>query len=158
MGVLGRRGRTALVVVALVASLVGCSAPSSVAPGTSRPGSTSQSTPGDTDLPDAATLAPTAATTKLATIRVDVLPAEAVTTLQLIRDGGPFPFPKDGVVFQNRERNLPEQPVGFYHEYTVRTPGAGDRGARRIVAGADGSRFWTTDHYDSFREVIASWS
>jgi ribonuclease T1 len=68
-------------------------------------------------------------------INVYELPREAAETLALIKSGGPFPFRKDGIVFQNRERRLPVKPRGYYTEYTVRTPGRADRGARRIVAG-----------------------
>lgn len=78
-----------------------------------------------------------------------------MTTLELIDEGGPFPYERDGVTFQNREGILPSRPQGFYSEYTVVTPGSKDRGARRIVAGDDGSRFYTDDHYDSFREVVS---
>ncbi|MGV1003469.1 MAG: ribonuclease domain-containing protein [Candidatus Nanopelagicales bacterium] len=100
-------------------------------------------------------LAPDRPTTALPTVTVAALPGEARATLQLINDGGPFPFSKDGTVFGNRESLLPQQKSGFYREYTVITPGSDDRGARRIVAGQDGSRFYTSDHYDSFREVVA---
>lgn len=86
------------------------------------------------------------------------LPREALDTLRLIERGGPYPYRQDGGVFGNRERLLPPRPRGYYREYTVRTPGARDRGARRIVAGGgtpDGSRpvefFYTGDHYRSFR-------
>ena len=83
------------------------------------------------------------------------LPPEAVETLQLIEQGGPFPHRQDGTVFQNRERLLPQRPQGYYREYTVRTPGARDRGARRIVAGGDPPTvfYYTDDHYRSFREI-----
>ncbi len=64
-----------------------------------------------------------------------LLPQEAQATLRLIDAGGPFPYRRDGIVFQNRERLLPEQPRGYYREYTVATPGRKDRGARRIVTG-----------------------
>ena len=100
-------------------------------------------------------LAPAAATTTLGTMTVAELPPEGVDTLRLIKDGGPFPYSKDGVTFQNREGILPQQKSGFYQEYTVETPGSNDRGARRIVTGKDGSRFYTDDHYDSFREVLS---
>ena len=100
-------------------------------------------------------LAPTTATSDLPTVQVSQLPPQAVDTLELIDEGGPFPYDRDGVTFQNRERILPNQPQGFYSEYTVITPGSKDRGARRIVAGDDGSRFYTDDHYDSFREVVS---
>ena len=100
-------------------------------------------------------LAPAEPTTDLPTIPVSDLPPEGMTTLELIESDGPFPYSRDGVTFENRERILPKQPTGFYREYTVPTPGESDRGARRIVTGEDGSRFYTADHYDSFEEVVA---
>ena len=95
-------------------------------------------------------------------IRAADLPAEARQTLELIRRGGPYPHKQDGVVFGNRERLLPLQPRGYYREFTVRTPGARDRGARRLVAGTGSGgdvkttdEFWyTDDHYASFRRVV----
>jgi len=81
------------------------------------------------------------------------LPGEARETISLIRKGGPFPFPRDGVVFGNFEERLPARARGYYREYTVRTPGAKDRGARRIVAGRDGELYYTDDHYNSFRRI-----
>lgn len=85
------------------------------------------------------------------------LPREAVATLEAIERGGPFPYDRDGSVFQNRERLLPEQPRGYYREYTVITPGSRDRGARRIVAGGQPPEtyYYTDDHYRSFRHVEA---
>jgi guanyl-specific ribonuclease Sa len=85
----------------------------------------------------------------------DELPAEAWQTLELIAAGGPFPYDRDGTVFQNRERRLPEQSTGYYREYTVRTPGERDRGARRIVAGGDPPEvyYYTDDHYRTFRRL-----
>jgi ribonuclease T1 len=88
----------------------------------------------------------------------DDLPQEASNTLKLIDEGGPFPYPdNDGVVFDNREGLLPDQPSGYYHEYTVETPGSDDRGARRIVTGgpaeAPTEYFWTDDHYRSFERI-----
>ena len=80
---------------------------------------------------------------------------QAVDTLRLIGLGGPFPFRQDGATFENREGLLPPHPSGWYKEYTVVTPGSADRGARRIVAGTDGGRFYTSDHYASFREVLS---
>lgn len=81
------------------------------------------------------------------------LPAEAATTIALIRAGGPFPYRQDDSVFGNRERQLPERPRGYYHEYTVVTPGARDRGARRIVTGGRPPQVWyySDDHYQSFK-------
>ncbi len=84
----------------------------------------------------------------------DELPPEAQETIQLIDQDGPFPYDKDGTTFGNREGILPDRPHGYYKEYTVITPGSRDRGARRIVAGADGELYYTDDHYDSFREVV----
>lgn len=79
------------------------------------------------------------------------LPSEAHDTLDLIEAGGPFPYPQDGQVFQNREGLLPQQPQGYYHEYTVETPGSDDRGARRIVTGEEYQEdYYTADHYASF--------
>ncbi|WP_457097047.1 ribonuclease domain-containing protein [Lysobacter sp. P5_B9] len=81
------------------------------------------------------------------------LPVEAHAVLQRIAEGGPHPFRQDGSVFQNREHRLPAQPRGYYHEYTVATPGASDRGARRIITGGEPPReYWySDDHYRSFR-------
>ncbi|HKK03296.1 MAG TPA: ribonuclease domain-containing protein [Gammaproteobacteria bacterium] len=83
----------------------------------------------------------------------DWLPAEALHTLALIRRDGPFPHRQDGTVFQNREGRLPARPRGYYREYTVRTPGVGHRGARRIVTGGRPPEvyYYTADHYGSFR-------
>jgi len=88
------------------------------------------------------------------TIAVSQLPQEARETLRLIDQGGPFPYRKDGAVFANRERLLPGKPRGYYREYTVITPGARDRGARRIVGGRDGERYYTADHYRSFQRIV----
>ena len=82
------------------------------------------------------------------------LPPEARETLALIKAGGPFPYARDGVVFNNREGLLPKRERGYYREYTVRTPRAKDRGARRIVAGRGGEFYYTHDHYRSFRRII----
>lgn len=87
------------------------------------------------------------------TICHSVLPTEADNTLQLIKQGGPFPYPEDGEVFQNRESVLPQQPQGYYHEYTVKTPGSSNRGARRIVTGQDGTDYYTSDHYATFDSI-----
>jgi ribonuclease T1 len=85
---------------------------------------------------------------------MSALPVEAQRTVRLIDAGGPFPFRQDGVVFQNRERRLPAAAADSYHEYTVVTPGEGDRGPRRIVAGPAGVLYYTPDHYASFLRVV----
>ena len=87
------------------------------------------------------------------------LPPEARTTHRLILAGGPFPYRKDGTVFGNRERLLPRERRGYYREYTVETPGARNRGARRIVCGgpqrtAPDACWYTSDHYSSFRKIV----
>ena len=85
------------------------------------------------------------------------LPKEAQATLQLIKQGGPFPYDKDGVVFGNYESRLPKQKRGYYHEYTVKTPRARNRGVRRIIAGGNaqtsGEYYYTADHYESFQRI-----
>lgn len=116
--------------------------------GAAGPSATSGSTEGPTGSPS-----PGAAGTGLATVAASALPAEARRTLQLIDQGGPFPYERDGAVFGNVERLLPRQERGWYREYTVRTPGERDRGARRIVAGRDGTCYYTADHYESFAIV-----
>lgn len=90
----------------------------------------------------------------IASVTLDELPPEARETLALIEDGGPFPFERDGITFQNRERLLPSKPRGYYREYTVVTPGENDRGARRIIAGEDGELYYTDDHYASFFWIV----
>ena len=101
-------------------------------------------------MPDAVIAAP---------IALQDLPKEGQDTYQLIRQGGPFQYEKDGVVFGNREKQLPAAKRGFYREYTVKTPGERSRGARRIVCGGEEPRlpkqcFYTQDHYASFREIV----
>jgi ribonuclease T1 len=88
------------------------------------------------------------------TLAVDELPHEGQITLQLIKKNGPFPFRKDGSTFGNRERQLPRQQHGYYKEYTVKTPGANNRGARRIVAGSPGEYYYTGDHYNTFQRIV----
>ena len=92
------------------------------------------------------------------TVSEALLPPEGRATMRLIRLGGPFPNYQDGAVFANRERILPSQPRGFYREYTVRTQGSRDRGARRIVCGGAQPKspeacFYTSDHYASFSRI-----
>lgn len=89
-----------------------------------------------------------------AVIALGELPPEARETLDLIRKGGPFPYARDGIVFGNREGLLPRAPRGSYREYTVRTPGRRDRGARRIVKSENSEFYYTADHYRSFRRIL----
>ena len=81
------------------------------------------------------------------------LSPEAITTLKLIKQGGPFPYRRDGVAFRNFEKRLPIKQRGYYHEYTVKTPGARNRGARRIVCGPPTECYYTGDHYKSFNRI-----
>jgi guanyl-specific ribonuclease Sa len=87
-------------------------------------------------------------------ISVNALPKEARDTLQLIKKGGPFPYKQDNTVFSNREGLLPRQSSGYYHEYTVITPGASNRGTRRVIAGKVGEYYYTSDHYASFKRIV----
>ncbi|WP_245630527.1 ribonuclease domain-containing protein [Granulicoccus phenolivorans] len=92
--------------------------------------------------------------TGLRWIDASALPAQARDTLTLIDRGGPYPYDKDGATFGNFERVLPDQPRGYYREYTVVTPGENDRGARRIVTGNNNKvYFWTDDHYATFARI-----
>lgn len=87
--------------------------------------------------------------------RATDLPAEALATIELIQQGGPFPYRQDGTTFGNREKLLPDEARGYYREYTVPTPGSPDRGARRIVTGGSppSSWYYTDDHYRSFSPI-----
>ena len=94
----------------------------------------------------------------LGVVSLAELPSQARTTYRLIHKGGPFPYDKDGTVFGNRERLLPAHRRGYYREYTVKTPWARDRGARRIVCGGQvvtqpNACYYTSDHYSSFRKI-----
>ncbi|MGW3338422.1 ribonuclease domain-containing protein [Streptomyces sp. NPDC001009] len=122
--------------------LAGCSGPGTVTepPAASRKASPAASAP--------------AWAAGMAAVPESRLPAEARRTLALIHEGGPYPYGRDGIVFGNFEGHLPKHPRGYYHEYTVPTPGSRDRGARRIVTGDGGEFYYTDDHYDSFRAVL----
>jgi ribonuclease T1 len=142
--ILARRARPALIVLTAIV-LAACAAPpASEAPATSRPVAPVRT------LQPLATPAPVDPESGLPVIALAALPPEAAGTVALIDTDGPFPYDQDGAIFENREGLLPTRERGFYREYTVLTPGSDDRGARRIVAGADGEMYWTSDHYDSF--------
>ncbi|MFI6847499.1 ribonuclease [Kitasatospora sp. NBC_00085] len=119
------------------------SAPVSSAPASSAPGPSSP----------AATWVPT--DPALADVCRTKLPSQARDTLGLIAKGGPYPYRSDGIVFENRENRLPRKGSGYYHEFTVVTPGSGDRGTRRVVTGDAGEQYWTADHYGTFQEIDA---
>ncbi|MGC2048200.1 MAG: ribonuclease domain-containing protein [Gallionella sp.] len=89
----------------------------------------------------------------LPVISVAELPAEARNTLRAIKQGGPFAYERDGVVFKNYERMLPKKPSGYYHEYTIKTPGVRNRGTRRIISGGTDEYYFTADHYQTFKRI-----
>ncbi|MER6063870.1 ribonuclease domain-containing protein [Streptomyces sp. NPDC001792] len=92
-----------------------------------------------------------AAASSVGSICYGDLPSQAYDTLDLIDQGGPYPYSQDGTVFSNREGVLPSESYGYYHEYTVITPGSSTRGARRIVTGeAYQEDYYTSDHYATF--------
>ncbi len=134
-------------------------APPSSPPSTARPSATASAPPVAPASPAPSTPArsqanaPPAPPSGLPTIARSDLPREAIETLADIASGGPYDFRKDDSVFHNRERLLPNRKRGHYREYTVVTPGVGHRGARRIVSGADGELYYTSDHYASFEEI-----
>ncbi len=101
---------------------------------------------------------PVVAKTTPETIAVADLPKEAREVLGKIETGGPFRYSRDGIVFGNREHRLPSKPRGYYHEYTVYTPGSHDRGARRVICGGPKTKpdacWYTADHYNSFRRIV----
>jgi ribonuclease T1 len=148
----GRGGRAQqwLLLLAAAVLLVGWwvvgGGPDADAPEPARPDTgTSETDPGTSETDPAS---------GLPVVRLADLPPEAARTLELIDAGGPFPEERDGVTFENREELLPDQPRGYYSEYTVPTPGSDDRGARRIVAGEGGELYWTADHYTSFSRIV----
>ncbi|WP_374773105.1 guanine-specific ribonuclease N1 and T1 [Streptomyces sp. NBC_01310] len=147
----------AVFLCAALAGAVGCGGPkpAPAAASTSTGASASASTGADQGAASSAvpgTVPPWAK--GMATVRADALPPQARDVLALIDKGGPYPYRQDGTVFGNFEKVLPQQKRGYYHEYTVRTPGERDRGARRIVTGAGGEFFYTDDHYETFKAVL----
>ena len=86
-------------------------------------------------------------------VALSTLPPETKETLRLIKQGGPFSYPRDGVVFGNFEKRLPKKQRGYYHEYTVSTPGIHNRGARRIVCGQPIECYYSDDHYETFKLI-----
>ena len=148
-----------IALVALLALALGGSSPAETPnpSGSSRPTSSlvAFATPRATNA--VATPRPSAAldpVSGLLTIRRAALPPEALTTLDRIAAGGPFPYRQDGITYRNLEGILPNRPTGYYREYTVETPGSPDRGAKRIVTGGVGEWYWTADHYASFQRIL----
>ncbi|HEX7906553.1 MAG TPA: ribonuclease [Paraburkholderia sp.] len=145
-------------IVVLSAILGGCGKESSgnvtEASGASASLAPAQPTQGASGTPAASGVQVTGA---LGTVTKAQLPAEAAETLRLIKAGGPFPFGDDGVLFRNSAQLLPKHPRGYYHTYTVRTPGSTDRGQRRIVCGGPrrqtGDCYYTDDYYVSFKRI-----
>lgn len=140
MARLGRRNSTLSVVIAAVVAIAGwwVTQHDGSDPAPDRSGGSSHSAPQDPG--------------SLPTVSLSSLPAEAADTVALIDKGGPFPYPDhDGGTFGNYEGLLPAD--GHYREYTVITPGSSDRGARRIIAGDDGTLYWTEDHYEHFSVI-----
>ncbi|MDQ0707744.1 ribonuclease T1 [Arthrobacter woluwensis] len=90
----------------------------------------------------------------LDTVKESALPAEARRTLELIAKGGPYPYDRDGINFKNFEGVLPKKRGGYYQEFTVPTPGSRDRGERRIIVGSEHEKYYTPDHYKSFRFIL----
>ena len=140
---------TAALVLAVAAVVAGCGGLSAGPDGATPPPSVPVAA---TDVPARPSMG-TDPDSGLPLIAQADLPPQAGETLALIAAGGPFPYPQDGAVFENREGLLPDADRGYYHEYTVETPGSPDRGARRIVVGNQGERYWTDDHYASFWRI-----
>ncbi|MDO8811466.1 MAG: ribonuclease domain-containing protein [Gallionella sp.] len=90
----------------------------------------------------------------LSVIAVANLPAKARDTLRIIKQGGPFAYSRDGTAFKNYEHILPAQPRDYYREYTVKTPGARNRGTRRIISGKLNEYYYTADHYQTFKRIL----
>ncbi len=111
-----------------------------------------------TGLASARTPVEASSGTQPAIVSLSELPRQGRETYERIRQGGPFPYEKDGVVFGNRERLLPQMTRGYWREYTVQTPGSRDRGARRIVCGGPprtpDACYYSSDHYASFRKIV----
>lgn len=104
---------------------------------------------------DGTSVAPISESTQSQSSAVSAQEQALNNTLRLIQQNGPFPYDRDGITFENRERRLPLQPRGYYREYTVDTPGLSHRGPRRIVTGGNPPvvYFYTEDHYNSFRRI-----
>ncbi|MFG2619600.1 ribonuclease domain-containing protein [Streptomyces sp. NPDC048507] len=136
----------ALFLCAALAGAAGCGGTSAPAPPAASSGAATGASSGVRDAPGWAA--------GMATVRAGALPQQAREVLALIDKGGPYAYRQDGTVFGNFEKVLPKQKRGYYHEFTVRTPGERDRGARRIVTGGGGEFYYTDDHYQTFKAVL----
>ena len=168
----------ALALIGLVLGVVGCARPSTPTPASragatptvlvtsatatttaastpqTRPTATPSRSPTAAPIPGGLAIATPLPGDRMPAVPIDRLPREALDPIRLIARNGPFPHRQDGVVFENREKLLPAKATGYYHEYTVKTPGSPDRGAQRLIRGGQNELYYTDDHYDSFRRVI----
>ncbi|MFD9894842.1 ribonuclease domain-containing protein [Amycolatopsis sp. NPDC059027] len=143
-----RRRITAALVGLLVLVLGGWLVKSQLSGSSSAPASSSASAPAKSGASNAK---PPGTDSGLPVKPLSALPSQAADTWKLIEKGGPYPYPRnDDVVFENREKVLPRKQSGYYHEYTVKTPGSQDRGPRRLVTGQAKELYYTEDHYASF--------
>lgn len=153
-----QNGATSAVATATTTVAVSPSAGSSAEPGAG-PGAPSPATPRTSVTRGPAGTPTTATERSVARCDIDRLPPQARRTVDLVRSGGPFPYPRnDGVLFRNSERLLPAKAQGYYREYTVETPGADTRATRRIVTGGEPATdppqwYYTGDHYQSFCRI-----
>jgi ribonuclease T1 len=148
---------TAALVALVVLALGGWLVQSIVLDGGSTAGSGAPSPPASAPASSLAAPAVPGSSSGLKVVTLSSLPPQAAETWRLIRAGGPYPYPRnDDVVFANREGLLPREPSGYYHEYTVVTPGRADRGARRLITGTAHELYYTDDHYASFVVVDPS--
>jgi ribonuclease T1 len=160
----GRRGCVTLLglLLALGVSLVGCGPPAATA--TAPPTSTATQSSGsalsaprtEASCPAPNPNTPGAATSHLPLRSLCALPAQAAQVWRTIATGGRPGYARDGIVFNNNERRLPSEPRGYYHEYTVPTPGAPTRGTRRLITGSARELYYTGDHYNTFVVVDAT--
>jgi len=141
-----------IAVVVLVVAMVGGGALTAPSTAPSAPSSAQTTTPEPGSV--STTRAAVANPSTLPTINASQLPKEARQTLALIAKGGPYPYGEDDGNFGNFEGLLPKKASGFYREYTVVTPGASNRGARRIIVGKDTAKYYTADHYVSFKFIV----
>ncbi|MBT2469205.1 guanine-specific ribonuclease N1 and T1 [Streptomyces sp. ISL-66] len=145
----------AVFLCAALVGAVGCSGKTSTPAATTTGTSAGRSSSAGVEaVPSGAPTAAPGWAKGMATVRAAALPQQARDVLALIDKGGPYQYRQDGTVFGNFEKALPQQKRGYYHEFTVKTPGERDRGARRIVTGQGGEFFYTDDHYKTFKAVL----